>query len=169
MIQTELSADTRAIADLLAATPIGQTVTFAALSQAIGRDIAARRHILAAARKVAQREVGAVFVATPRIGYRRLAAEEAARVIGSAARQHIRRTAGRARKAIAAGTAGANDLAPDVQRRIAAEVSALALIEHISRDAAVKPADSAPTKPTPLAVTARAMLAALTRTEGDPS
>lgn len=158
MIQTELSADTRAVADLMIAAPIGGTVTFAAMSGAIGRDITSHRHIIVAARRVAQREAGAVFVTVPRTGYRRLPTEEVARIVGAAARQHIRRTAGRAKKAVAAGTANANDLPPDVQRRVAAEISALALIEHISRDAVARPADNGPTKPTPVAVTARALL-----------
>jgi predicted nucleic acid-binding protein len=161
MIQTEMSADTRAIADLLAAAPVGATVSHAAMSAAIGRDVTTCRHIVTAARRAAQREAGAVFVTERGTGYRRLPAEEVARVVGSNARQHIRRTAGRAKRALTAGTARANDLPPAVQRQVAAEVSALALIEHISRDAAVKPSDDAPTKPTPVAVTARNLLTAI--------
>lgn len=159
MIQTEMSADTRALADMLAATPVGEVATLAAMSETIGRDITTCRHLLAAARRIAQREHGAVFVTDRGIGYRRLPAEEVARVVGSSARQHVRRTAGRAKRALIAGTNSANDLRPDVQRRLAAEISAMALLEHISRDTTVKPAADAPLKPTPVAVTARAFLA----------
>lgn len=162
MIQTELSADARAIADLFAACAVGDTVTMAAMSDAIGRDVTACRHIIATARRVAQREAGAVFVTMPRVGYRRLPTEEVARVVGSAARKHIRRTAGRAKRTLTAGAALANDLPLETQRRIAAEVSALALLEHIARDATVKPQDNAPTKPTPVAVTARSLLTVIT-------
>lgn len=159
MIQTELSADTRAVADVLVACSVGGVTTFATMSAAIGRDITLRRYILTAARRVAQREAGAVFVSERAIGLRRISAERATETVGSTARRHIRRTARRAKSALLAATNGVNDLPPVAQRRLAAEVSALGLIEHLSRDAASKPSDDAPTKPQPVAVTARDMLA----------
>jgi hypothetical protein len=81
--------------------------------------------------------------------------------VGQAARQHIRRTAGRARRTMVAGTARRNDLQPDAQRRLAAEVSAMSLIEHVTQDARVKPGIDAPTAPTPVAITAQRLLASL--------
>jgi hypothetical protein len=158
MIQTELSADTRAIANLLGACPVGSTMTHGAMSAAIGRDILRHRHILQAARRVAQRENGAVFVSERRVGLRRLSAERATETVGTTARKHIRRTAGRARKTLLAATNGANDLPADAQRRLAAEVSTLGLMEHLARDVMTQPKPDAPTKPQPVAMTAREML-----------
>lgn len=167
MISTELSADARAVADLLSAVPVGDLATFATISAAIGRDITACRHVLAAGRKVAEREAGAVFVSERGKGLRRLSAERATETVGTAARAHIRTTARRASRTLIAATTRMNDLPPAVQRRLSAEISALSLVEHLSRDTIVKPAPDAPLRPTPVAVTARAMMAALTGREGD--
>lgn len=168
MITTEISAEARAVADLLAACPSGEVITFAAMSAAIGRDILARRHVITTARRVAEREAGAVFTIERRTGYRRLDATRIADVVGTAARAHIRRTARRSVKSLSEGTRRLNDLPPDVQRKVAAEMSALGLIEHIARDKTVKPAANAPTKPQPVAVAARALLAALGATGPAP-
>lgn len=158
MILTELSADARAIADVLIACSVGDTVTHRAMTATIGRDITKHRHILDTARRVAQREAGAVFVSERGIGLRRLSAERATETVGTAARKHIRRTAGRARKTLIAATNGANNLPPEAMRRLAAEVSTLGLMEHLARDAVTKPREDSPTKPTPVAITARALL-----------
>ncbi|MBP8296366.1 MAG: hypothetical protein KAX84_09690 [Burkholderiales bacterium] len=161
MLHTELSADTRAVADLLSACPVGETVSHGAMTEAIGRDILRHRYILQAARRVAQRETGAVFVSERGTGLRRLSAQRATETVGTAARHHIRRTARRARSTLLAATSGANDLPADAQRRLAAEVSTLGLMEHLARDAMTTPKEDAPMKPQPVALTARDMLARL--------
>ena len=161
MITTEISADARAIADLLIACPVGEVVTFAAMSTAIGRDIRARRHVISTARRVAEREEGAVFTIERHAGYKRLDAARVADVIGTTTRAHIRRAARRSVKSLHEGTKRVNDLPPEVQRKVAAEMSALGLIEHIARDKAAAPAADGPLKPQPVAVTARAVLSAL--------
>ena len=158
MIQTELTADARTLADLLIACPVEGSVTLALASQAIGRDITKCRHVLASARRVALREEGVVFTTERSAGLRRISAERATEVIGPVARKHIRKTAGRAKKALIAATEGSNDLSPDAQRRRAAEISALGLMEHIARDTINRPANDAPTKPTPVGITAQALL-----------
>ncbi len=159
MIQTELSADTRAVADVLAACSVGGVTTFATMSAAIGRDITLRRYILTAARRVAQREAGAVFVSERAVGLRRISAERATETVGSTARKHIRGTARRAKSALLAATNGVNDLPAAAQRRLAAEVSTLGLMEHLARDVMTAPKEDAPMKPQPVALTARDMLA----------
>lgn len=167
MIQTELSADTRTLADMLAACPVGEAVTLAGMSDAIGRDVTTCRHIVASARKVAQRESGAVFSVERGIGLRRMSAERVTETVGATARGHIRRTASRAKRTLLAATAGANDLSPEAQRRLAAEVSVLGLMEYLSRDNVTKPTADAPTKPTPVAVTARNLLTVITGKKDD--
>ncbi|MCA3375675.1 MAG: hypothetical protein INF64_00995 [Roseomonas sp.] len=166
MIQTEISADARAIADMLNTCPIGEIVTLGAISEAIGRDITACRHILATARRVALRETAAVFSTEPRAGLRRLSAERATEVIGPGARRHIRKAAGRAKRALIAATEGANDLSEIAQRRRAAEINALGLMEHIARDASVKASDTAPMKPQPIGIVAQNLLARISGQAG---
>lgn len=161
MLITDLSPDARVIADILIACPVGEIVTHNALSNAIARDITRYRYILYTAMRVAQREAGAVFVTMRGQGYRRLEAVKIADTVGQSARKHIRRTAGRARRTMMAGTARMNDMKPEDQRKLAAEISAMALIEHVSRDVQVKPAQDAPTAPTPVAITAQRLLASL--------
>jgi hypothetical protein len=158
MLITELSAEARAVADLLLACPVGETVSLAAMSDAIGRNVTARRHIIATARRVAEREGGATFASIRGVGYQRIAAERAAAVIAPAARQHIARTARRARRSLTAAVAGANDLPPDVQRRTAHELGVLGLIEHAARERVKHLPDTAPTKPLPVAQVAQQWL-----------
>jgi hypothetical protein len=165
MMITELSNDARAVADLLASCQVGELVTYAAMSEAIGRNIKHYRHIIDAARRVAAREAGAVFAVERGDGYRRLEAAQVAPVLGSATRKHLRVTARRKIRTIRHGTDRANDLTPEDQRRVAAEISALGLIEHMARDQVARPADNGPTKPEPVAITARRFLSALTGTD----
>ena len=161
MLITDLSPDARVIADMLIACPIGEIVTYRALSDAIGRDITRCRHIFYAANRVAQREAGAVFVTMVRQGYRRLETVNIAPTVGPAARHHIRRTARKARRIMVAGTVRMNDMKPEDQRKLAAEISAMGLIEHVAQDSRVKVDQDAPTAPTPVAITAQRLLASL--------
>ena len=155
---TEVSADALAIAAHLAVVPIGEIVTHGTLSGIIGRDIRDHRHLFYTAARIVQRDHGAVFATERNAGYRRLAPENVAAVVGPSSRKHIRRTARLGARAIAAGTAGMNDAPPAVQRQIAAELSALGLVEHMARDAVAKPADDGPTKAEPVAVAAKRFL-----------
>lgn len=161
MLIAELSPEARSIADLLNSTEVAGLVTFQAMSTAIGRNILTRRYIVYTAMKLAERETGAVFMAVRGQGYKRLAASEVVEIVGSSARAHIRRTARRSAKTLNEGTRRCNNLAPEMQRKVAAEMSVLGLIEHISRDKVVVPKEDAPTKPQPVAVTAREFLKAL--------
>ncbi len=167
MLQTEISADTRSIADLLIACPVGEMVTLAAMSEALGRDITACRHIAASARRIAQRECGAVFTTERGRGLRRLSPERVIETIGPAARTHIRRTARRARRTLLAGTAGTNSLPAEAQRRLAMEASVLGLMEHIARDSTATAKPTSPTKPMAVAVTARMLLSTITGSADD--
>lgn len=161
MITTDLSADTRVLADLLIAEPVGSTITLPRLSAALGRPITSCRHTLYSAIRVAEREAGAIYACERGIGYRRLSVEEIAAQVGSTARHRIRGTARRARRALLAGTARQNDMSPDLARRVTAEANTLALINHIAQDKHVRADEQAPTKPEPVAVTARRMMATI--------
>jgi hypothetical protein len=154
MLATDLSADTRRLADALATAARGEIVTYKQLSEAIGRDIMGCRWLLYSALHVIERESGAVFATERRIGYRRLAPEEIVK-IGQTARAHIRRTARAGARTISAGVAGANDLTPEMARQILAEQSALGLLEHVARDRNLPAVAETETRPLSVAATAR--------------
>jgi hypothetical protein len=161
MIQTELSADTRAVVDLLSACPVDGTVSIQAISDRLGRDVRRYRHVIAAARRVVAREAGGVFVSVRGIGYRRLSADRAAEVLAPASRKHIRMTARRTRRNLEQIISRANDMAPEARLKASREIGVLGVIEHIAREANVSKMPS-PDTPQPVAVMARAALAAIT-------
>ena len=148
-----LSAECRALADLFAATPVGKTVTYAAMSQAIGRNIADRRYLAIRAMHVATRETGAIFGSVRGAGYMRLKPQDA-HMLGAHTRGRIRRSAKRAADAIVAAVQSANDMPDDAKRRAYAEVNAMALVRHITADKQVSAAASEP-KAEPVAITMR--------------
>jgi prophage DNA circulation protein len=162
MLITELSADARAVADLLLACPIGETVSLASMSDAIGRDIRKHRHVIVTARRVAEREAGAVFTSVRGIGYQRLDAERTVAVVAPAARKHIARSAKRAARSLHASMSKANDLPMDVRRRAVHELGVLGIIEHAARERVKTLPAEAPTRPEPVAVVAQRWLARMT-------
>jgi hypothetical protein len=156
---SEVSAEVRHLANRMTAVPVGTLIDYADMSAVIGRSLQSHRHIGYAAMRLVRAETGAVFVSVKGEGYKRLAAQEVPEVIGTAARARIRSNAGRARKTITAGVACSNSLPADVQRRAAAEISVLGLLEHIARDKLVLPDTKAPLMPEPVALTAKRFLA----------
>jgi hypothetical protein len=152
-ITQTLSAETRALADLFAATTVGGTITFAAMSEAIGRGIEARRYIALRAMQIANKETGAIFGSVRGVGYQRLAAADA-HMIGAHARGRIRRTAKRTADAITCAINTANDMPDDAKRRAFAEVNALSLMQHLARDKQVSAATPEP-RAEPVAITMR--------------
>lgn len=155
MIPQTISIEARTIADRLLEVPVGETVSLDTLSELVGINLTHKRHLFYAAIRLAQREAGAIFACHPRKGYQRLAAEEVAKTVGTNARDKVRRSARRARRTIEAGISGANDLPPEEQRRAAAEISSLALLEHVARNLPKAKEGEAPMKPEPVAITAR--------------
>lgn len=153
----EISPDTRALAERLAAVPYGGLVTLAELSGVIGRDIRLCRYLVYSAFRLARKETGAVFGAVRGEGYQRLTIEQLP-AVGSTARKRIRGTARRASKSINAGLARANDVPNEVLLKANAELSMLGLVEHATRDAHIKPDATMAASPQPVAVAARALI-----------
>ena len=87
----QISTETRALADRLMQAAVGDVVTYSDLSAALGADVHRRRYLLMQAIKAANAETGALFASVRRIGYQRLAANEA-HIVGAAARRRIRST-----------------------------------------------------------------------------
>lgn len=157
MIATDMSAETRALADLLNAVPRGQIMSLGAIERATGKTIERCRSTLYSAMRVAERETGAVFACERRAGYRRLTPEEIVR-IGQTARARIRGTARRGARSIAAGIAGANEIEPAAYRKILAEQSSLGLLEQIARDKNIVQVPEATDKPLPVALAGQEFL-----------
>ena len=152
-IAQTLSVECRVLADLFGATPVGETVTYAAMSAAIGRSIAERRYLAIRAMHVATRETGAIFGSVRGVGYQRLAPQNA-HMLGSHTRGRIRRSAKRTADAIVAALQSTNDMPDDARRRGYAEVNSMRLVQHITADKQVS-AISADAKAEPVAITMR--------------
>jgi hypothetical protein len=133
----EHSADVAALVALFAVTKPGDIVTFQAMDAVLGRPVASCRWLALKALRVVNDESGYLFSSVMKTGYKRLDAEEAPKV-GQTTRQRIRRAARRTSKTIVNSARRANNVSPEAQRRINAELSALGLIEHIARDAPTK-------------------------------
>lgn len=152
-ITQALAPETRAIVDLLVSTPVGQTVTFAAMSGAIGRPIAERRHLIPRAMAIAAKESGAIFGGVRTVGYQRLPAKDA-HLLGAHTRRRMQRSAKRTTDAIVAAVTMANDIPDAAKVRAYAEVNAMALIRHIATDKEVIAATVEP-RAEPVALTMR--------------
>jgi len=157
---TTISADTRAIADLLNAASYGEEVTIDAMSNAIGRDIRPVRYIALAALRVAERETGAVFATIRCVGYRRLTSDEFYQ-IGSTARARIRKVSKRSNRAMSAAMEGTNDMDPAARMAVLREQSMLGLLAHLSQDRHAPKLAPDADRPQPLAITMRGALAAM--------
>ena len=159
-----LSPDRRLLADAFKAVPVGETLSFDAMSETLGAPILTRRYLIPGAIKLAAQETGAIFASVRGVGYMRLPPADA-HLIGASSRRRIRRGARRAATLIEAAIQKANDVDDGARRRAFTEVSHLGLIQHIARDASA-PVLSRPDAPEPVAATARQFLARLTETTG---
>lgn len=154
MISTEISPDVRALTDALMGVSPGSKITYAELSAAIGRDVQKHRYLIESARRIAQREHGAVFSVEYGVGYARLTTEQLPDVAATA-RRRIRSSARKGLKALRQGAAKANDVSPETQRKLNAEISALALAEFVAGDKHAAPAPVHDQRPEPVAMIAR--------------
>lgn len=154
MLSTEISPDVAALVETLREVSPGAVVTYASLSEAIGRDVRKDRWLITSAQRIAAREHGAVFGNERNVGYRRLEVDQLPDV-GSTARARVRIASRKAARFIRYGADRANDVRPETQRKINAEISALALIEHVATDKAAAPVKAHDTRPEPVAVSAR--------------
>jgi len=68
----ENAADIATLKTMLSAAPIGQTLSYAAMTVAIGRDVKDRPWIMIAARKEVEKETGGLFETVRGIGVQRL-------------------------------------------------------------------------------------------------
>ena len=137
-LDLSISPDTAALCEALRKVPYGQEITFAALSQIIGRDVKVNaRHNLAGALRIVLRDHGAAFQSIRGVGYKRLHSDDAPE-IGTAARRKQRRTSQRAVSAMAAVARTSNGLTPEAQRRLSAEISTHGLLIEIAADKNVK-------------------------------
>lgn len=149
-----LSPETRLLVETLHKVPIGAEITYADLSAALGLDVTGpARGTLNTARRILERDEGAVFVACRGTGLRRLKPEEAPD-IGATGRRKIRRTAKRSLRAMQRLAATSNGLDPEAQRRLNAEITANGLLAKITEDKPVRAMESEKTEPPAHAATA---------------
>ena len=130
-----LSTQTIALTDLLRTASIGQVVSYARLSEAIGEDVTGARHHLYTAMKALHDE-GMSFGVVRTEGVKRLTAHELP-AIGDAALQHIRRTSKRTKRRLSIVNA-MNDVPNEARVKINATVSQLGVIEMMSSSKTAK-------------------------------
>lgn len=160
---TANETDTQALMAKLAATGIGEVCTYATLSDAIGRNIADCRYLALRAIRRLNRDEGAIFSAVHRVGYKRLAPDEAHQ-IGSATRARIRHAAHRTSATISRAIERTNDMEPAAKRRAMAEISSMAMLAHMATEKVTM--TQAADKPQPVAVTLRETLRRMGGLEG---
>lgn len=161
MLNTDVSPEVQALADALSAVSPGSTISYATLSEAIGRPIQPRRWLVLRALGIVAEDHGAVFATERGVGYTRLETEKL-HTVGHTARTAIRRKARKAAKMIRHGSLRANDVSPEAVRKMNAELSALGLIEHAAKDAVAAPVPAHDARPEPVALIARRFVDAMT-------
>lgn len=129
--QPENEADILAVKDLLLACPTGETVTYEAASNAIGRDIQTdARYILTAAVRAAEEQAGSRFGCVTRVGIKRLPVEDIP-ALGVSYITKARRAAQRGLKRLS----GVRDNAPAaIQQKINAQCAQLGAVALIARN-----------------------------------
>jgi len=131
----QISAQTTALIERLRECSIGETITYASLSDSIGEDVQRKRHYLTSALK-SLLDDGVIFGTVTGKGIKRLEAAELP-AIGDKSILHIRRTARRTRKRLAIASR-MNDVPNDVRIAINAKSAVLGVIEHVSTRKAVE-------------------------------
>ena len=130
---TANETDAVALQGLLAATPVGETCTYAAMTEAIGRDVRTCSYLLFRAVRRLNAENGALFASVRGVGYKRLQPSEA-HLLGRTSRARIRRMSHRTSKIIARALDHANDM-PDTERRKAmAEIGVMNMLAHLATE-----------------------------------
>ena len=127
------SALVRRLADAFKACPIGEKISYAVLSAALGMPIQGRTYLAQRAMKLANQECGAHFVNIRGVGYHRLPGEEASS-IGRHARERTRRIYRRANQAITNVLVYTNDISDKARMRAYSEQATLGLLQHMTYD-----------------------------------
>jgi hypothetical protein len=137
MLQTspQIEIETDILANVLAEVASGETVTYARLSLAIGRDVSKSnaRLALMKARKRVEKNTGALFATVRGEGVQRLTAENVPG-IGAQTRRSIKRRAKSAYERLTAQKY--NNVTDETRRRIDAERSLLGAIASMASDGA---------------------------------
>jgi len=123
------SAQTLALMDRLRLAPVGEVVSYSALSEVIGESITESRGHLYTAIKALMPD-GLAFGTVRGEGVKRLTADELP-AIGAAAIVHIGRTSRRARARMAV-VSGMNDVSNEARIKINTASSLLGALEHFS-------------------------------------
>lgn len=133
----EMSIDTRMLADAMRDLASGDTITYAALSALIGRDVCAvARHVLASARNVVMRDDGIVTESVMNVGIKRLTSAEVVGATGDAVRRRIRNASKRAVRKLS--SVAYDTLTPELKTKHNTDMSVLGVIAHCAKDSSTK-------------------------------
>lgn len=154
----QLSADSKALIDVLSSARVGELVPYATLNRAIGRDVRQFRGAIHTALSVLEKEHQRVFSCVPTEGYKRLSDKE---IIGTADgyTQKIRRAAKRSARKLAC--VKFDDLPPEQQLAHNARMTVMAMVSETTSRAAVKRVEAAVSDSNAALPAAKAAVAAL--------
>lgn len=147
------------LADAFREVPAGGTITYANMTDILGFPIKNRTYLIPKARKLANREAGALFRNIPLVGYERLPSSETSIYLDRGLRLVRNRSRSffvEARHAVEQ----ANDMPAQVEKDVYARLSVLGLITHLTYKRNL-PAPPTAEKPPPVSETVRASVAAL--------
>lgn len=134
---TKLSADVRVLIELAQTISPGEMLTYRAMTEAIGRNIQSKLYIWLQAQDRLAKDSGILFANVRNVGYQRIKTEHLPDV-GTRARTRIRRISRRTSRDLSEAARRANDMPPDLQKRVSAEISTLNLQAHIAGNGAQK-------------------------------
>lgn len=154
----QLSADSKALIDVLSSARVGELVPYATLNRAIGRDVRQFRGAINTALSILEKEHQRVFSCVPTEGYKRLSDKE---IIGTADgyTQKIRRAAKRSARKLAC--VKFDDLPPEQQLAHNARMTVMAMVSETTSLAAVKRVEAAVSDSNAALPAAKAAVAAL--------
>jgi hypothetical protein len=128
-----------AVAERLMFASINEVVPYNDLSRAAGCNVQdANRWIVLQAIKLVSKTNGVVFANERGVGYRRLDAETGVKHAGDKAMKRTRSAARHGRQNLEHAVQHANDVSPSEQRHANQRLAALGLVEHLTKDKAVR-------------------------------
>lgn len=130
----------RRIAELLKALVPEETISYEEIEQAVGKPRAECRYMIQAAKRIASRELGAVFKPVRGVGYRRLHPEE----LHSVGTEHLQRagkTCKNGQVKIKNGLRFTNGMSPSAQARASQKLAHLGIVQHMTKQEWQPPLD----------------------------
>lgn len=145
------------LVDAIAATPLGDIVTHAALSSAIKSKEKVPTWVFYPARLIANQQFGIILGSVKGVGYKRLTTAEMP-VVGGHARRRVSAIAKTSSRSLGNAIRKTNDIDDETKKRAIAEMTSLDLVAFIASSRVVPTQETEPERRPSVAETAREMM-----------